>query len=877
MTSDELRSKFLDFFRRHDHQVLPGAPLVPSDPTTLFTIAGMQQFVPAFRGEVPPPAPRVATSQKCLRIDDLDWVGLTARHCTFFEMLGNFSFGDYFKREAINWGWELVTAELGIPRERLWVTIYPTDDEARAIWRDQVGVPEERIIPLEDNWWPAGGSLGPCGPDSEIHYDLGAEAGCGRPDCAPGCDCDRFHEIWNLVFQQYNRNEDESLTPLPTQNIDTGMGLERLALVVQGVRTIYDTDLFRPLVEHITRLLQRGRPDYSYGGGGREDVAVRIIADHARAMTFLIADGVTPSNEGRGYVLRRLIRRSARFGRLFEMHEPFLYQVVPAVVRRMKAAYPELGAKQEAVAKYVRAEEARFADTLEAGTQHLERVIERLQAAGEKVIPGRVAFELYDTYGFPVELTSELAAERELAIDQQGFQRLMEEQRARARAAGEKAFAYRAATGYADYAGQTRFEGYLALETESRVLALVREGQSLPQAGAGEEVEVVLDRTPFYAERGGQVGDQGTLSWEGGGARVTDTCLPTEGVIVHRAQVMSGALAPGMQVRAVVDQDRRQAVTRAHSATHLLHHALREVLGSHAAQAGSLVEPDRLRFDFSHFSALSAEQVTQVEMLVNRVVLQMHQVESEVMELARARELGAIAIFGEKYGDLVRVVRMGESVELCGGTHAPNTGAIGLVKITGESSIGAGLRRVEGVTGMESLRLVQGQESLLAEATARLRTTPEQVPARIEQLQGELKQAEREIARLQQRGAVSLADELVARAEAMDGFRVLATQVPSMPAGALRGLADAVAGKLGASVVVLGTVQDDKVSLVALVSKELTARGVHAGNLVREVARLTGGGGGGRPDFAQAGGKQPDQLPAALAAVRGLVRGQVGL
>jgi len=874
VTSDQLRSKFLEFFRARGHKVLPSSPLVPSDPTTLFTTAGMQQFVPAFRGEVPPPAPRVATVQKCLRIDDLDEVGRTARHDTFFEMLGNFSFGDYFKREAILWAWEFATSVLGMPAERIWVTIYPTDDEARAVWRDEVGVPEARIVSLEDNWWPSAGGLGPCGPDSELHYDVGPEVGCGRPNCKPGCDCDRFQEFWNLVFQQYNRNEDGSLVELPTQNIDTGMGLERLSVVMQGVTTIFDTDLFRPLIARVEEVVRRGAPDYRYGGGGHQDVAVRIIADHARAITFLIADGVTPSNEGRGYVLRRLIRRSARLGRLFAVRGPFLVEVVPAVVARMQAAYPELAGKQEAIRKFVRAEEERFSETLEQGTQLLERVVARAKAAGEEVIPGGVVFELYDTFGFPLELTVEMAAEEGLGVDQEEFARLMEEQRARARAAGEKAFAYRAATGYADYAGATEFTGYQSTTTESRVVALVRAGEALPRASAGEEVEVILDRTPFYAERGGQVGDQGTLTWEGGAGEVLDTYPPAEGVIAHRTRVTAGTLEPGMAVTADVDAERRAAIARAHSATHLLHHALRHVLGEHAAQAGSLVEPDRLRFDFSHFSGLTPEEIAEVERLANRMVLESAPVDTQVMELAEARERGAIAIFGEKYGNLVRVVRMGNSVELCGGTHVGNTVAVGLIKITTESSVGAGLRRVEAVTGMEALRLVQEQEAALRQAGSLLRTVPEAVPERIRALQADLKAAEREIARLQEKGAASLADELAAQAVPVDGIKVLAAQVPGMPAEAMRTLADALSGKLGSAVIVLGTAAEGKVSLVAVASKDLVARGVHAGNLVREVARLTGGGGGGRPDFAQAGGRDPDRLPAALAAVPGLVRTQ---
>ena len=893
MTSDELRKKFLGFFAARDHRIVPAAPLIPSDQTTLFTVAGMQQFVPAFRGETRAPAPRVATCQKCLRIDDLEQVGRSARHDTFFEMLGNFAFGDYFKREAIVWAWELVTKEFAIPGDRIWITVHPEDEQAPAIWRTDIGIPRERIVPVEDNWWPTGGGVGPCGPDTELVFDMGEQFGCGRPGCGPACDCDRWNEFWNLVFQQYNRGGDGSLTDLPTQNIDTGMGLERLALIVQERATIFETDLFQPIMDYIYEMARAADSSVRRGADAQADEAARIIADHARAITFMVADGVTPGNEGRGYVLRRLIRRSARLGRRLSLPMPFMSRVVPVVVRHMEGAHPELAGKQDVVVKFVQAEEQRFDDTLEQGSQLLERVIARVKESGGPRIPGETAFELYDTYGFPPELTAEIAAEYGLEVDDEGFSQAMERQRERARAAAATTFAYRGAEGYADLAGKTAFRGYEELEVQALVLHLLKDGKEAQNARAGERVEVILDHSPFYAESGGQVADRGTLEAENVRARVEDAHHPAEGVLALRVVVEQGELLRGEQVHARVDVERRRAITRAHSATHLLHHALRTVLGPHALQSGSLVEPDRLRFDFAHFSALTPQELQQIEDLANRSVLQMHAVEACVVPLEQARAAGAMALFGEKYGEQVRMVKVGDfSVELCGGTHVANTGAIGLFKITAQSSIGAGLRRVEGVTGLAALEYARHQEQLLAAGAELMRCAREDLPARIEGLQSDLREAQRRIESLQARSAGAAADDLVSAAQVIQdvnvqvevlplqaevlGPRLVAGRVANLSAQALRNLADAVLERLGSGVVVLGTEADGKVLFVGEVSQDLTQRGVHAGKLVGDVAKMAGGGGGGRPDFAQAGGRNPAKLDEALGRVVEIVRAQLG-
>ena len=869
MTGNQLRQLFLDFFAAREHVVLPAASLEPSDPTPLFTIAGMQQFVPAFRGQSPIPAPRAATCQRCLRIDDLEKVGRSPSHDTFFEMLGNFSFGDYFKREAIAWAWEFVTKEVSMPRARLWISIHPTDDDAFEIWRKDIGIPEGRIVRIEDNWWPTGGGLGPCGPDSEILYDMGEDVGCRRPECGPECECGRFIEFWNLVFQQYNREASGELVPLPSQNIDTGMGLERLAMLVQNKATIFETDLFKPAVEKAESLAS-GAPPQSREAG-------RIIADHSRAIAFAVADGVTPSNDGRGYVLRRLIRRAVRFGRAAGIEPPFMHKVLPPVIEVMGEAYPEVRGREEAILKFARAEEERFEETIEQGSVRLERLIERAIAGGATMLPGQEVFELYDTYGFPAEMTAEIAKERGLGVDQSGFEAAMEQQRARARAGAEHAFAYNQSDVYSGLSGATTFVGYETTQSEGKVLAIISGTERVDSAQAGQEVEVVLDRTPFYAEAGGQVGDTGTLTSGSGRAQVLDTYYAAEDTPVHRVRVSEGVLRVGDKVNAMVDEERRNAIRRAHSATHLVHWALRQVLGQHALQAGSLVEPDRFRFDFSHFQPLTSQEIEQIEALVAQKVVEAQPVEWFRTGLNEARKMGAIALFGEKYGQEVRVLKIGGySVELCGGTHASNTGNVGLCKITAEGGIGAGLRRIEAVTGLASVDLVQRDARLLEEASRMLKASPQELPAKVQQMLAELREAQRALGRLQDKQAASLADQLAGKAVSLDGVSLVAAAVSGLNQQALRGVADDLVRKLGSSVVVIGQGQDDRVSFVSEVSGDLVKRGLHAGDLVREVAKIAGGSGGGRADFAQAGGKNPEKLGEALAAVPDILRRMLG-
>ena len=886
MTSDELRKKFLDFFAGCEHKVLPGAPLIPSDPTALFTSAGMQQFVPMFRGEVPPSSPRIATCQKCFRADDLDSVGHTARHHTFFEMLGNFSFGDYFKREAIAWAWEFSTQWLGLPQDRLWVSVHLDDDESFEIWRRDIGIPQERIIRLgkEDNWWGPVGPTGPCGPCTELYLDLGEKRGCGKPDCRPGCDCDRFNEFWNLVFQMYDLDESGNLNPLPKTGVDTGLGLERTASLVQGVVSNFEIDIFRPIIDYIGQIAEEAAPGFQYQPESKDKaaIAVRIIADHIRAISFLIADGVMPSNEWRGYVLRRVIRRAYRFGRLLSITQPFLHRMVPVVTRVMKVGYPELEEKQDLVIKMVRAEEERFQSTLEQGTQLLDRAVAEIREKGNKTIPGQVVFELYDTYGFPKELTAEIASDRGLTIDESGYAQAMEEQRARARAGVEETFAYEDTAGYARFQGHSEFVGHETTQANARIVGMVKESKAVEQAEQGDQVEVILDVTPFYAEMGGQVGDTGILSGvDDSGqpvrALVSDTQWATEGVIVHRAQVEQGKLQVGQSVQAEVDAARRQAITRAHTTAHLLHHALREVLGRHATQSGTFKEPDRLRFDFSHFAALTPDQLSRINQMMTENILAGHPVRHYITSFQAAKEEGAIALFDEKYGETVRVLQVGDfSKELCGGTHVENTSLIGSCLLLSESSIGAGLRRVEVATGLEAARVVQEQEEVLREIGDLIHSSRGELPQRVKQLLTDLKQAEKRIESLQGKRAALLVDELVGQAQPADGFQVVAARVPDLGGDALRDLADSLINKLGSGVVVLGTVVDKKVFLVSKISQDLVSRGLHAGNLIREVAKATGGGGGGRPDFAQAGGRDASKLDEALTKVPELVSTQQG-
>ncbi|MBT9155647.1 MAG: Alanine--tRNA ligase [Firmicutes bacterium] len=866
-TADELRASFLAFFRSKGHTVLPSASLVPvDDPTLLWINSGVATLKPYFSGQQVPPNPRLANSQKSIRTNDIENVGRTARHHTLFEMLGNFSIGDYFKEDAIVWAYEYMTGIVGFSPESLWISVHPEDEEALSLWREKVGVPAERIVKLQDNFWDIG--PGPCGPNSEIYYDRGGKYACENPKCAPGCDCERYLEVWNLVFSQYNHHEDGTYTPLPRKNIDTGMGLERLASVVQGADTNYGTDLFLPYIRHVEKLTGQ-----SYSG---HQMAINVIADHVRAITFAVADGAVPANEGRGYVIRRLLRRAVRFGGQLGLKSPFLCDMVPLVARVMSHAYPELSEKQDYVSRIVRREEERFLETLDLGTQLFLHLARELTVAGAKELSGEQAFRLYDTFGFPLDLTVDLAREHGLTVDSDGFAKAMEEQRQRARFARPDVGSDFGKVNYFAALPPTRFTGLEGTGGEATVVGLLVDGKPTEALSPGEGGAVLLDCTPFYAESGGQVGDRGHIRFKGGEFRVKDTQKYFGDFCLHVGELTHGTLSLGDPVSADVDNTLRQALARAHTATHLLHAALRRVLGSHVRQAGSLVEPDRLRFDFSHFTALTQDELTAIEAEINAHILASLPVESAHMTLEDARAGGATALFGEKYGSEVRVVSMGEvSSELCGGTHLATTSAVGLCLLLGEGGIGAGLRRIEAVSGGEAYLYAKGRLSLLDTLAHTLKTKPDEAQRRLESVLEQSKEAAKEAERLHAKLAALAAADFVAGADEVAGIKVVACQVQAKDVDALRAAADAVRDKLPSGVAVLGAVQEDKVALIAMVSEDLLAHGLHAGNLIREVAKLTGGGGGGKATVAQAGGKDPSRLPAALKAVVTLVEAQL--
>ncbi|MBM5812841.1 MAG: alanine--tRNA ligase [Gammaproteobacteria bacterium] len=861
MSSAALRAAFLDFFRARGHAIVPSSPLVPgNDPTLLFTNAGMVQFKDVFLGRDAREYRRAASAQRCVRAggkhNDLENVGYTARHHTFFEMLGNFSFGDYFKRAAIEYAWEFVTGTLGIAPERLWVTVYRDDDEAAGLWLRHIGVPEARCARLgeQSNFW-AMGETGPCGPCSEIFYDHGPGI-AGGPPGSPAEDGDRFVEIWNLVFMQFERGADGGLAPLPRPSVDTGMGLERTAAVLQGVHSNYDIDLFQGLLA--AAAAATGRRE-------RDQPSLRVIADHLRACAFLIVDGVLPGNEGRGYVLRRIIRRAIRHGYQLGQQQPFFHALVPALVAQMGEAYPELARGADHAARVLRQEEERFAETLSNGMELLEDAMQRLAGT---TIPGDTVFRLYDTYGFPVDLTADIARERGLTIDQTGFEAAMAGQRERGRAASRFGVDLR---GGPALDVPSEFCGYDRLTAEAAVLAIRRDGQPVTALAAGETAQVVLERTPFYAESGGQVGDAGVLESAGVRFLVRDT-QKSGAAIVHVGELESGTLVPGQRLTARVDAVARQATVLNHSATHLLHAALRRVLGAHVTQKGSLVAPDRLRFDFAHFQPVTAGELEAVETLVNEEVRSNVAADVRQLPYDEAVRSGAMALFGEKYGSSVRVLRFGDfSVELCGGTHVGRTGDIGLFRITGESGVAAGVRRIEAVTGAGALALVRESEARLQRAAGLLRGTPADLHERVQQLLDRQKKLERELTALKSRLAAGGGQDLAAGAVLVQGVRVVAALVEGADAAALREAVDTLKSRLGSVIAVLGAVTaDGKVALVAGVTSDLTGR-VRAGDLVGQVAAAVNGRGGGRPDFAQAGGSDPGRLDEALAAVPGLV------
>ncbi len=873
MTSaKQVRRQFLDYFRSQGHTELPSSSLVPhGDPTLLLTSAGMVQFKPYFMGEAVPPNRRLTTSQKCFRTVDIDTVG-NLRNLTFFEMLGNFSIGDYFKRGAITFAWELLTTGYGIAKNRLWATIYPTDDETFGLWQEIAGLPPERIVRLHENWWGPAGATGPCGPDTEIFLDRGADFGCGRPDCKPGCDCERFLEVWNLVLMQFNRQPDGTDVPLPRPSIDTGAGLERMTMVLNGYRSVYDTDLFMPIMERAGSLV-----GVRYGADAKTDYSLRVIGDHARAVTFLVGDGVLPSNEGRGYILRRVLRRAARHGHFMGMTEPFLGDTSQVVAELMGDAYPELLARRDFIARVIDQEERRFRETLSEGLERLDVLLDGLST---RVVPGDEAFRLYDTFGFPLDITKDRATERGFMVDEDGFRAAMEAQRERGRKAKKFGLDAWQETYRSLALAETRFVGYDAHEAPGAIVNVMREGASVAEAHAGDAVEIVLDQTPFYAESGGQVGDTGTLTGPEGAVTITDTQKALGGMFVHLGVVATGLVRVGQTVTAAVSVDRRLDIARNHTATHLLHRALQTTLGEHATQHGSLVAPDRLRFDFSHLQAVTHEELTAIEARVNAAVRADMQVATAVVPYGQAVQAGAMALFGEKYGDTVRMVTVGQgdgerapySRELCGGTHLHRTGEIGYVKVLSEGSIGAGLRRIEAVTGRGAEAYLNERLGLLDSVSRLLQAAPEVVVAKAEALEADLAASRRENERLQREVARQRLDALAAQACLVAGVRVLAARVEAGSFDALREQGDWLRDKLGSAIIVLGSVVADKPAFVAVVTPDLIARGYRAGDVVKAVAAAAGGSGGGRPEMAQAGGKDPERLDEALALVPSLIR-----
>jgi alanyl-tRNA synthetase len=883
MKSQDIRQSFLDFFSERGHRVVASSPLVPhGDPTLLFTNAGMVQFKDYFVGREEPPYSRAVSVQKCLRVsgkhNDLENVGPSPRHHTFFEMLGNFSFGDYFKEEAIRAGWELVTNVWGLDPAVLSATVFEEDDEAEALWRGIAGLPAERVhrCGAADNFW-AMGDTGPCGPCSEIFVDRHPD----RPsvDWEEGTESGRYLEIWNLVFMQFERRADGSMTPLPDPSIDTGAGLERVAAVLQGFDSNYDTDLFQPILAAAAEIAGK-----RYGEDDRDDVALRVIADHLRAVTFLLADGVIPGNEGRGYVLRRILRRATRHGMHLGFEEPFLHRLVPVLEEVMGGAYPELAATRQANQATVRAEEEKFLSTVASGARQVQEAVEEAREAGRSRLDGETVFKLYDTHGLPLEVIREIAEEERTGIDEEGFEQALEAQRRRSREATgdeqKRMAAVQELMRTSEALERTEFRGYdrTTLE-EALVCRVIRDADAGPEIapglGVGESGRVLLDRTAFYAEGGGQVGDTGHLLWPGGRARVLDTQKDAVGNVYHQVRIEVGALELGARVSMEVDAERRGDTERNHTATHLLHAALREELGDTVRQKGSLVHPDRLRFDFSFSRPLEEEELRRIETRVNEWVRRAVDVEIRLRPYREAVADGAMALFGEKYGDEVRTVAVpGTSLELCGGCHVANTGAIGLLLITAEKGVASGVRRVEAVTGRGALDRVRDREELLQTAAQAAGVPPERIPEEMERVRGELEERERELARLR-RELVKGSSSEEAPPEDVDGVKVLAREVPSAPSQELREMADMLRQRLGSGVVVIGSREEEKVSLVAAVTDDLAGR-VHAGNLVRSLAAKVGGGGGGRPDFAQAGGREPEKLEAALASASDEVRRQLG-
>jgi alanyl-tRNA synthetase len=875
VTGDELRQAFLSFFQDREHKIIPSSSLVPhKDPTLLLTSAGMVQIKPYFLGLETPPSRRLASCQKCFRTTDIDSVG-DSKHLTFFEMLGNFSVGDYFKKEAILWAWDFVTKYLKLPEERLWITIYLDDAEAFAYWRE-VGVPAGKILRFgeEDNFWGPVGDSGPCGPCSEIHYDLGEDFGCGKAECRPNCDCGRFSEIWNLVFTQYNQDQSGQRTHLPKPNIDTGMGLERTLAAIQGKSSPYETDLFAPLVDHICHLSGK-----EYGQDGNTDRAIRIVAEHSRGIAFLIADGVMPSNEGRGYVLRRILRRASLFGRKLGLNDPFINEVAEVVVSTMSHIYPELMSNQSLITEVIRVEEEKFITTLDTGLNLVEKFIGEASARGREGLTSEEVFRLYDTYGFPAELTAEIAREKGLSIDWESFQAEMEKQRERARARGV-VVKPRPATAAVTAHGpkvviSTNFVGYEVASSQSKVLELRVKEKPVETASQGNEVAIALDKTPFYGEMGGQVGDTGEISSQKGKVTITNAIRTPSDVIIHHGKVVEGSISVGDEVEDKVDFARRLDIARNHTATHLLQAALRKIVGSRVYQKGSLVEPERFRFDFSYLGQVTEGQLNEIQRQVNEWIRQNLKAEAKVLPYKQAIAEGAIALFEEKYGEKVRMLEVGEpaiSKELCGGTHVSSTGEIGTFLITSESSIGTGLHRIEAVTGRKAESLIESRLTALQSVAKEIEGSLDEVPNKVKTLISELEAERKRVLSLERELSRRIAEDLAGQAEQVSGVTVLAAKVPALTMPILREMGDILRDRLKSVIVVLATVYNGKPNFLAMVTPDLIAKGFHAGDIINQVAKVTGGGGGGKAAMAQAGGKDAAKIDEALKLVHKLIQ-----
>ena len=875
-TGSEIRRAFLKFFEEHGHTLVPSSGLIPKDdPTLLFTNSGMVQFKNCFLGLEDRGYTRAASSQKSVRAggkhNDLENVGFTARHHTFFEMLGNFSFGDYFKKESISWGWEFLTEKMGLPKEKLWITIYQEDDEAFEIWNKIMGVPADRIVRMgmDSNFWMMG-ETGPCGPCSEILYDQGPGVGCGRPECSVECNCDRHLELWNHVFTQFDRDKDGHFHPLPKPNIDTGMGLERLAAVIQGVSSNYDSDLFTPIIRFVSKISGK-----AYGTSEDSDVSMRVIADHSRAVTFLIGDGCLPSNEGRGYVLRRILRRAARHGKLLGLDKPFLNEVVSVVVETMKDAYPDLSDKESFIRKVVVNEEQRFIETLDSGLKILSEEVAALKKSGQPIVPGEVVFKLYDTFGFPVDLTADIVKKDRLTLDMEGFEKAMEAQREKARESWKGSGEQAIADSYKKLAVRgvsTEFIGFHGVtEATSCITAILKKDETVDALAEGENAEIFVEETPFYGEKGGQVGDTGVIEGEGFRFEVWDTQWPLDNLITHIGKLKKGAIKVGDRALMKVDRAIRKATEAHHSGTHVLNAALKKTLGDHIKQSGSLVNPERLRFDFTHFSRIDEAEMDKIEIIANQIIRENAAVETRLLPREEAMKTGAAAVFDEKYGEVVRLVKMGDfSMELCGGTHVERTGDIGALKVISESSVAAGVRRIEAVTGEEALKYFKKVETELKKSAALLKANPLELSERIEKIQKHQKELEKEIDSLNSRLATKDLSDLFKKVKEIKGIRVLATVVDAADVKTLRDFGDKLRDKIQSGIILIGSKAGDNAMLLCLVTKDLTDK-YHAGNIIKEIAPIVGGSGGGRPDMAQAGGPKPEKLKQALKKLQEII------